>query len=1098
MGRRRIKLTVHGEGIPALRLAINVNPERYVTVQELLEVLSSEIHRHMGNLVSIPPGTKLFWKSSRGYTTPSTSYLLVEERTNKDPESDVASVLPLGLGLRHVGINQASRTRRANELSNLLPSPISMDVDKKGSDYFTDFILLKDASLVGDGDELLVDEWSDILKQTLDKQAEDARFMKLHEADVRNSVSEGKTQAFKPFSFDVSHLLDRDDAGVIVTTGESAHPKHASHLVLLQKVLRELMMYHIKSVIFLSAQCSKEASIAAHDLSMAQLQNERVSEALLDEVTLDGTITDPSAVLRALTQLAVQRGKEEREHSDGIEAEKMRQLASVYRARISRLEAALNVSEELADQLQKKAAAVDITFKEEVRRGDSVISRLETENAALRRRISALEESTAVLQEGLKGVAAVNERLFRENKTPDELIVGNVPTLHPRTPRKGLLPASLKTNITKLSALSTQDTPAQERGVLGKLQEATKSSNNAAQAVARRMEEDHFLTVLGATKDDSSVVNKVNKLTAQPKDSVRKQVAQGNVHGAPGSHKAMGWDTSDGAHRESSYVQHVKRTEVLLPSPTTHEHLPQKDGTSLTIQLHIVTDLGEKRIETIELFRGEVGGPLHPLDLGGILCGSAPSPLLLEEVQSWVVPIDGAQSSLKQAKRRRQPADTTPKIEDPTSSFVAFYQQAMGCVRRWQDSRHSIQAPSDMLRLPAVSPLAARTYSVTAALFALEGEDAVSTYPDPQVGCDHFGYLLFFRMYYVRDGRRRILASDEDLRKFLDPNEGSHFVCNVVEVSRARHEFYDALLRRGLSLGPLEDDSSRIVDAKESSELGQLLQFGGHNIMGPAFSLVDDPVRDETQSPSAASAGPKRQQFFVSKRTGDATALSDQNVLGTSNVSPQDAKSEEVNVAVASPNDGTAGFFLGLAYDDLTNETNMRRAYDGLVSEFALGPVPGLPVPQQGKMSQKYLEVDEGGDSSSKRVTVAHVIRYLCRRFDDMGDEKRFWRLVEQTVQSHGMRDDSAEISAGQSADDNSGVVNVKNIDDAISAAIQQAKGAKARVNPRASVSKEYQQEIGLNVPGQTRAHHFKKPVLSTSPISFATFVLICLRLAKE
>eukprot|EP00758_Cryptobia_borreli_P020285 Tbor_TRINITY_DN9934_c0_g1::TRINITY_DN9934_c0_g1_i1::g.17619::m.17619 len=116
---------------------------------------------------------------------------------------------------------------------------------------------------------------------------------------------------------------------------------------MMHNFLTETMMYHIKMVIFLSSQCNKEANIAAEDIAMVQFQNETVAESMIEEVTKEAKIVDPSAVLRILTQLAIQYGKGDRKDNDNLESEKTRQLVLVYRARIEMLERELRASKNI-------------------------------------------------------------------------------------------------------------------------------------------------------------------------------------------------------------------------------------------------------------------------------------------------------------------------------------------------------------------------------------------------------------------------------------------------------------------------------------------------------------------------------------------------------------------------------------------------------------------------------------------------------------------------------------------------------------------------------------------------------------------------------
>lgn len=978
MVRNRTRVTVHGEGTPMLRLRLNLNPQRYCSVGELCEVLASELQSALGRRVVIPPGTNLFFRSSRGLTDGVPTDLSNAPRTLGDEARGTGGG---SLGpLIPTGINDASRTRRAKEALNSheaaksleahRPSQLTINgvptvsqasavadfirgtinasgqnADRRDADYFANFILVKDTSLIGDGDEILIDEWQNIIRRATAQDREESRMRNLQsnqtgsgdasvgqessplnvssyvttkaqqqlieaktaEGHGRSSLVAASTDVIVFDIFNASSVPYNGNTSITNAPVSAFSSKRMSHphLLMVQKLIRELMAFHIKIVIFLSSQCSKESVIAAQDIHLAQGQNTEIAESLIDEVTLGAKISDPAAALRAATQLAVQRGKEEREFSDGIEAEKMRQLASVYRARIGRLEEELKRAETSIEDLQQQIVTMELEHQQTIQQLRAEVKRLESSSKDSLERVWTLERANAQLQKQHREVSALNERLFQEANTTmasAALAVLNTP-INPPTQDFISPEASVASARPTLASIARGPTPSSREG------------RGAATQVARRAEEERFHASLArSNKHDGKALLDASSQGHRPDvqnftsprlkgsagtypnfdTSVVSQQSMSLSAGVPGASLSMAnspvslntvsdpfttamkggllsttlpttqgnrmhWPAKEPTHVESHQPAHLDRTKPLharslvpkiAPSdaddgvgkrPSTSQspgqflqtgNMPQKSGGAI-LQVHIATATGQTHVARFEIPRryAEPMPPTSPLissliaampkasSAHGQRSSMAGSPASIFSVAS----LQAQQLQLQQQMKAFYSRDLGGVIMqgsknalsgrlDPSTSYITFYTYVMAQIKAWQHSagsnimgtqmQYDQDSPQTLLSALSTEAISARAGTaklpaITAVLPALPNgaENDIAIRPDPEDPTTSF--LLFFRIYYVRNGQRFPISSDKDLETFLAPSRGPVYTCNCVEITESTAEYLSAMMRRG-------------------------------------------------------------------------------------------------------------------------------------------------------------------------------------------------------------------------------------------------------------------------------------------------------------
>lgn len=122
--------------------------------------------------------------------------------------------------------------------------------------------------------------------------------------------------------------------------------------------LYDVLMYHCKIVAYLSANLPMDKEITVQDIQAVSDDPQSKTRQLMDQLV--GSKVDAVSSAKILTQLALQRGKSDREQNDGSNTVKMRQTLSAYQNRIDRLEAELEKATVLYEATQTRLDAVFI------------------------------------------------------------------------------------------------------------------------------------------------------------------------------------------------------------------------------------------------------------------------------------------------------------------------------------------------------------------------------------------------------------------------------------------------------------------------------------------------------------------------------------------------------------------------------------------------------------------------------------------------------------------------------------------------------------------------------------------------------------------
>eukprot|EP00744_Colponema_vietnamica_P007845 GILI01011246.1.p1 GENE.GILI01011246.1~~GILI01011246.1.p1 ORF type:complete len:941 (-),score=217.46 GILI01011246.1:82-2613(-) len=152
---------------------------------------------------------------------------------------------------------------------------------------------------------------------------------------------------------------------------------------------------------------------------------------------------------------------------------------------------------------------------------------------------------------------------------------------------------------------------------------------------------------------------------------------------------------------------------------------------------------------------------------------------------------------------------------DPSTSYITFYAYTMAQIKAWQHSASSnimgtnlpspamdSDSPRALLSVFSSSAHTARAGAVkvpaiTSILPGLPNgaENDIALRPDPEDPTTSF--LVFFRLYYVRNGQRFPISTDKELEAFLAPSRGPVYTCNCAEITEATAEYLSAMMRRG-------------------------------------------------------------------------------------------------------------------------------------------------------------------------------------------------------------------------------------------------------------------------------------------------------------
>ena len=120
--------------------------------------------------------------------------------------------------------------------------------------------------------------------------------------------------------------------------------------------LYDLLLYHCKIVAYLSANLHVDKEITVQDIQAVADDPQTKARQVMDQLV--GSRVDAISSAKILTQLALQRGKSDREQSDGSATVKMRQTLSAYQHRIDRLEAELAKATDLYETTLARLNAV--------------------------------------------------------------------------------------------------------------------------------------------------------------------------------------------------------------------------------------------------------------------------------------------------------------------------------------------------------------------------------------------------------------------------------------------------------------------------------------------------------------------------------------------------------------------------------------------------------------------------------------------------------------------------------------------------------------------------------------------------------------------
>jgi hypothetical protein len=142
--------------------------------------------------------------------------------------------------------------------------------------------------------------------------------------------------------------------------------------------LFDVLLYHCKIVAYLSANLPADREITVQDIQAVVEDPQAKARQLMDQLV--ASRVDAVSSAKILTQLALQRGKSDREQSDGSATVEMRKTLSAYQNRIDRLEAELEKATSLYDTTQARLDAVLAEREKSTTGLNSVIAACNSEN----------------------------------------------------------------------------------------------------------------------------------------------------------------------------------------------------------------------------------------------------------------------------------------------------------------------------------------------------------------------------------------------------------------------------------------------------------------------------------------------------------------------------------------------------------------------------------------------------------------------------------------------------------------------------------------------------------------------------------------------